>query len=244
MIDTILLDLDGTLLHFSQEAFVNAYLGKLGKLFAKLGMDAEGSVKIVWAGTKAMLQNDGGCTNAERFWAVFAEQTGLSGDKLQHIKDVCDDFYINEFDTLKALAKPDDTPKRLVYAIAAKGFTVALATNPLFPMGAVATRLGWIGLKPQDFSWVTHYENSTFCKPSPGYYREVLHNINKKPEQCLMAGNNPVEDMSAGELGIQTFLVTDCLENEANVDISAFRSGTLKQLEEYVLAKAYAYADE
>jgi len=40
--------------------------------------------------------------------------------------------------------------------------------------------------------------------------------------------------MSASALGVETFLVTDYLENETNMDISAFRHGTLAELEVYL----------
>jgi FMN phosphatase YigB (HAD superfamily) len=229
-------DLDGTLLHFSQDDFIKVYFAELGKLFVRLGMDAEMSVKAIWVGTKSMIEGDGSCTNAERFWAAFAEYTKLSGDKLNAVKAACDEFYLNEFNNAKSVIIPNDISKRLVRTLAAKGYQIVLATNPLFPACAVATRLGWIGLEMQDFVHVTHYSNSTFCKPNPDYYREIFKKIDRLPEQCFFAGNNTIEDMSAGDLGVETFLVTDCLENEPNIDIAVFKNGTLKELEEYLTA--------
>jgi len=236
MINTILFDLDGTLIKFSQKDFIGAYFAELSKVFVRLDMDAGLSVKAVWAGTKAMILNDGSQTNAERFWAAFAEYTRLSAEKIKHIEAACDKFYLNEFDTVKSIIIPQDISKRLVRSMAAKGYKLVLATNPLFPAYGVETRLKWIGLDPQDFALVTHYANSTYCKPNPGYYREIFAKINRAPEQCLMAGNNPIDDMCAGALGAETFLVTDCLENETAVDISSFRHGTLKDLEEYMMS--------
>jgi FMN phosphatase YigB (HAD superfamily) len=235
MLDTILFDLDGTLLQLSQKAFVDAYFAELGKVFVRLGMDAGASVKAVWAGTKAMFVNDGSMTNAERFWLAFSEQTGITGDELKAVEAACDAFYVNEFDAIKAILTPSERPGRLVREMNAKGYTVALATNPLFPECAITTRLNWIGLELRDFTLVTHYFNCTYCKPSQGYYREVFAKLGKTPEQCLMVGNNPVEDMSAASLGVEVFLVTDCLENETNADITAFRQGTLAELENYLM---------
>jgi FMN phosphatase YigB (HAD superfamily) len=234
MIDTILFDLDGTLLHFSQKAFIDSYFGELGKVFAKLGIDPGLAIKAVWAGTKAMLLNDGSRLNAERFWASFSEYLQIGEDRLKEIEAVCDGFYSKEFDRVKSVVIPNAAAQRLVRGLAKKGYTLVLATNPLFPACAVTTRLNWIGLEPGDFALITHYANSTFCKPNPGYYHEILGKTEKKPENCLIAGNNPVEDMCAGALGMETFLVTDCLENETNADISVFRRGTLEELEEYL----------
>lgn len=234
MIDTILFDLDGTLLQMSQTAFINTYFSKLGKVFTRLGLDAELSVKAVWAGTKAMMLNDGSRTNSARFWAVFKGYLGLTDGKCAEVEAMCDDFYVNEFDTVKSVITPNAVSGRLVRAVSEKGYAAVLATNPLFPACAVDTRLKWIGLEARDFRLITHYANSTFCKPNPGYYQEIFTKIGKKPEQCLMAGNNPVEDMCVGALGCETYLVTDCLENEGDADVTAFRRGSLEELEGYL----------
>jgi len=236
MIDTIMFDLDGTLLRFSQDAFIGAYFPRIRKVFAGLGMDAELSVKAVWAGTQAMVRNDGKKRNSERFWDVFTEYLGLEGGKLKDVEDACERFYTNEFNAVQSVMDPTDIPRRLIPALAAKGYSVVLATNPLFPVCAVATRLGWAGLETRDFLHITHYANSSYCKPNPGYYREIFAKINREPSQCLMAGNNPAEDMCAGALGAETFLVTDCLESADGVDIAAFRRGTLAELERYLMA--------
>jgi len=232
VLDTILFDLDGTLLQFSQDEFMNAYLAKLRGVFSRLGMDADKSIDAVWAGTKAMMLNDGAGLNSLRFWVKFAEKLDLSDVQCKAVEAACDDFYRNDFDSVKSILGLNDISKKLVHALSAKGYGVVLATNPLFPECAVETRLKWIGLAPGDFLLVTHYANSTFCKPNHGYFREVLSKIGKSPENCFMAGNNPVEDMSAGGFGIETYLVTDCLDNEYGVDISGFRQGTLAELAE------------
>ena len=235
-VDTIMFDLDGTLLQFSQEAFVDAYFGELRKVFSRMGMDAGASIKAVWAGTKAMARNDGSVTNAERFWTEFATHMGLSDEQRLTVEAACDKFYVTEFDNVKSVMAPNEVSKRLVRALQAKGYCVVLATNPWFPECAVTTRLNWIGLVPGDFRLITHYKNSTYCKPNPEYFREVYEKIGKRPGQCLMAGNHPVEDMSAGESGAETFLVTDWLENETGVDVTAFRRGSLLELEAFLAA--------
>ena len=236
MIDTILFDLDGTLLQFYQAEFIAVYFSKLKKVLTGMGLDADLASKTVWAGTEAMVLNDGTKLNSERFWDKFAGLMSLSGERLKAVEDACDKFYSNEFDEIKTVMKNADPglPRRLVDSLASRGFTIVLATNPLFPTCAVTTRLGWVGFRPQDFYLITDYTNSTYCKPNPDYYREIIRKINKEPGQCLMIGNNTSDDMSAGALGMETFLVTDYLENEAKMDVSAFRHGTLAELEVYL----------
>jgi len=235
MIDTILFDLDGTLVRFYQEDFINTYFKELSKVFIKLGLDAEKACKAVWVGTKAMVLNDGAELNTRRFWDAFSEFMGIDGSQREAVEAACDSFYSNEFNVVESIVKQNDIPARLVRTMASRGYLVVLATNPLFPPCAVDSRLGWIGLDRDDFKLITHYENSTFCKPNPEYYREVLSKIGKAPEQCIMVGNNPAEDMCVSALGMEVFLVTDFMENDTEVDISVFRHGSIEELETFLL---------
>jgi FMN phosphatase YigB (HAD superfamily) len=52
MKNTILFDLDGTLLRCSQAAFVEVYFKEIQKAFEGIGMDGSLSIKATWAGTK------------------------------------------------------------------------------------------------------------------------------------------------------------------------------------------------
>jgi FMN phosphatase YigB (HAD superfamily) len=197
-------------------------------------MDGELSLKAVLAGTKAMVLNDGNALNKDRFWAEFAKVMNIDGEMLKAVEESSDHFYLNEFNKAKAVMKPSKISKRLVQMMNSKGYNIVLATNPLFPPSGVETRLAWAELSPQDFLLITHYANSTYCKPNLKYYQEILDKIDKKPEQCLMIGNNVHEDMCAGELGIKTYLVTDFMENEHSLEIDSFHRGSLDELEIYL----------
>ena len=236
MIDTLLFDLDGTLARYFQDDFIEVYFTELRKVFMKLGLDPDAAVKGVWAGTKAMVLNDGTKLNTKRFWETFSDYLGIDERQLKSAEVACDSFYSNEFNIVRSVVKHSDIPKRIVRTMTKMGYYIVLATNPMFPPCAVDSRLRWIDLDRHDFRFITHYENSNYCKPNPGYYREILSKINKLPEQCLMIGNNPAEDMCAGELGMSVFLVTDFMENDSGTDISAFKSGTLEDLEEYLMS--------
>ena len=80
----------------------------------------------------------------------------------------------------------------------------------------------------------TTYENSSFCKPNPKYYLEILEKIGVAPEECLMVGNDVTEDMVAKELGMEVFLLTDCLINKENKDISGYPNGSFGELKAYL----------
>jgi len=227
-------DLDGTLIRYTQDDFIGVYFAEIRKVFIKLGLDADVAVKAIWAGSKAMVLNDGTMLNTQRFWQAFSDTMDIKGEQLNIIEAECANFYTNEFNIVKAVVKSSDVPKRLVHAVAAKGYDMILATNPQFPPCAVDTRLGWIELDRDDFMLITHYENSSFCKPNLDYYREIFSKTGKRPQQCIMVGNSPAEDMCAGQLGTETFLVTDFIENETGMDITQFRHGTIEELEAYM----------
>lgn len=236
MLKTVMFDLDGTLLPVTQQEFLSVYLGELRKVFSRIGLDAELAMRALWAGTEAMVRNDGAKSNAERFWNTFGDIMNVSDERLRAAEAACDAFYTNEFNVVKSIMRAGDRalPRRLIDLCKAKGFDVVLATNPLFPPCAVTTRLEWIGLLPEDFRLITNYQNSRFCKPNTEYYRDLMERLGVGADECIMIGNNTNEDMIAGTLGIATYLVTDCIENEAGADISRFTHGTLAQLEGYL----------
>ena len=111
---------------------------------------------------------------------------------------------------------------------------MALATNPIFPARATQWRIQWAGLQPEDFELYTAYENSSCSKPNPAYYRDVLARLQVTPEECLMVGNDVGEDMIAAQLGMKVFLLTDCMINKANADISVYPHGSFDDLKNFL----------
>jgi hypothetical protein len=49
-----------------------------------------------------------------------------------------------------------------------------------------------------------------------------------------MIGNDAHEDMIAERLGMRVFLLTDCLINKNNLDISEYRQGGFDRLNEFI----------
>ena len=109
-----------------------------------------------------------------------------------------------------------------------------MATQPIFPRSATENRVKWAGLDISDFELVTTYENIGFTKPVPEYYKEVCSRLGVDPSECLMVGNDVDDDMVTENLGMQTFLVTDCLINNNDKDISRYPQGSLADLIKYL----------
>ena len=230
---TILFDLDGTLLPMDQTLFTKAYFKLLAGKMAPYGYEPERLIDSVWKGTAAMVRNDGSCTNEERFWQVFSElYAGERDARLDEPKFA--EFYHTDFQQAKSLCGYQPEAAAAVHRFKEMGCDVALATNPLFPAIATESRIRWAGLEPSDFLWYTTYENSTHCKPNPAYYRDLLARLDCQPEECLMVGNDAKEDLIAETVGMQVFLLTDCLINTENKDYSAYPHGGFKELVAFV----------
>lgn len=231
MIDTVLFDLDGTLLPMDQEAFLKAYLGLMADKMAHYGYEPKRLVKSVWAGTEAMVRNDGQMTNERVFWKCFCQ---IHGDRAIDDLPIFDEFYAVDFPKVRTCCGCDPAAKDVVQTLKEKGYRLVLATNPLFPPAATQQRIRWAGLKVEDFSLVTTYDNSRHCKPNPEYYRDVLAAVGAKPENCMMVGNDVDEDMIAARLGMEVYLVTDCLINRQGKDLSRYRQGSLAAFAAFV----------
>lgn len=155
-ITTILFDLDGTLLPMDQEAFTTGYFKFLAKKLAPYGYEPKSLVDAIWAGTAAMVKNDGSCTNEQAFWKKFAAIYGE--EKCQSDQGLFEDFYANEFNAARDICGFNPASAETVHKLKECGYRVALATNPIFPHMATENRIRWAGLVPEDFEIYTTYE--------------------------------------------------------------------------------------
>ena len=231
MIKNIFFDLDGTLLPMDEEKFTKAYFSLLAKAVAPLGYESEKLINAVWKGTAAMYKNDGSVTNEQAFWREFGN---IYGEKGLSDKPAFDKFYQTEFQNTISVCGFNKKADETVKALKKEGYRLVIATNPIFPRVATASRIKWAGIDKNDFLLYTTYENSHYCKPNPKYYEEILERLHMNAEECLMIGNDVNEDMVAETLGMKVFLLTDCLLNKDNKDISAYPHGGFPELLSFV----------
>ena len=227
MIKTIFFDLDGTLLPMDQDVFLKNYFGRLVEKMVPHGYEPNRLTKSIWACTGAMVKNTGKATNEEIFWNSFSE---IYGRDTRSDEPIFQEFYQKEFQEVRHCCGFDARAAQTIQELKKQGFQLVLATNPLFPAIATQSRVRWAGLEPEDFVWITTYENASCCKPNPDYYREILDKLNLQPEECLMVGNDVEEDMVAQSLGMRVFLLTDCLINKYQKEINAFPNGSFPEL--------------
>jgi len=156
-----------------------------------------------------MITNNGTMPNEQRFWDTFA---AIVGEDIRSRIDDFDNFYRTDFHKARAITRPNPRAREIIDHARKHADKVILATNPLFPLCAVEARLSWIGLTPEDFDWVTTYENSGYCKPNPLYYTDILNRFSLNPADCLMVGNDVKEDAAAAsQAGLSVHLITDDL---------------------------------
>ena len=226
-ITTILFDLDGTLLPMDMNEFIKAYFDGLARRLAPHGYEPQKLIDAIWQGTAAMVKNNGDVTNEERFWQGFEASYGRPGRQDEEIFAA---FYREDFDKVSTSCGYNPAAREVVDTVKACGLRTALATNPIFPAMATERRIAWAGLSTSDFELYTTYENSRFCKPNLNYYRDVMQTLGVVPEECLMVGNDVGEDMIAETLGCRVFLLTDCIINPKNVDVSIYPHGGFDDL--------------
>lgn len=229
----ILFDLDGTLLPMNQDAFVKFYMPMLAKTYISHGIsiDPKEFIGGVWDGYRAMVKNDGSCTNREAFWRFLAPLLPVDREQAENLAE---EFYAGEFNKVIEATQPTPLALQVVKAAKEKNISVYLATNPVFPRCATMNRIRWAGLQAEDFRIITTYEDNCYCKPNPEYFRCILERFSLNPQECLMAGNDVEEDLAIRALGVKTFLVTDTLENKKGLPIESEYTGTMEELLAFV----------
>ena len=238
--NTVLFDLDGTLLPIDMKEFIDTYMELLGGFLKAKDENPDDIIPSIWKATGAMIENGGLITNEEMFWKVLMEDLKSKDDKYdekfqRRFQKYMDKFYTSDFQMIRYMVRPSQVAHDAVMMLKDKGYRVVLATSPVFPEIAVKERLSWLGFKLKDFDYVTTYENSCFTKPNLKYYEHILKIMDKDPGDCIMVGNDVKEDMCAAELGIDVFLIEDYMLNPDNDDTSMFKSGNWSLFKEYVV---------
>ena len=227
----ILFDLDGTLLPMDQNAFTKSYFGDLAKRLLPYGYDSDELIKAIWRGSEAMVKNDGSAKNEDVFWSSMERSLG---ERVHKDYQVFDDYYKYDFEKSRSSCGYNPDTPYVISKLLDMGYPLILATNPLFPSVGTYARARWAGLHTDDFRLITTYDNSCHCKPNLDYYRDILAEIGADAEECLMVGNDVDEDMIANQLGMKVYLVTDCLINRKNKDISVYPNGKITGLLDYL----------
>ena len=230
MRDTFLFDLDGTVLPMDFDKFMELYFSNIGEFF-KDKIDPKLLVKSILSSTEVMVNTNDKRRNEDIFMNHFDSLINSTED----YKPLFLEFYNSDFDKVQASTYKSDYMRKSIDLLKQKGYKIALATNPLFPMIANHHRIRWAGFEPNEFSYISSFESNSYCKPHLQYYNEVLESINKEAENCYMVGNDVFDDLSSGKLGIKTYLITNHMLNKHNQEVSSDYQGTYIDFYNFVL---------
>lgn len=231
MINTFLFDLDGTLLPLDIDAFMTIYFDEMHAVLKDI-IEKDKLIEYIWNATGAMIKSTENKTNEDVFMETFTKM--IPQKQIRQFIDAFDTFYDDGFLKTKGSTSQSTYMIQSIQILKEKGYQLVVATNPLFPKKAILHRIQWAGLTPEDFSYITHYEKNHFCKPQIQYYEEVLLNIHKTPEECLMVGNDVQEDLIASQLGIKTFLIVDYLIHRKDTEIRSDFQGDYEAFFQFV----------
>ena len=229
--NTILLDLDGTMLPMDQDLFLQTFFTALEARIETAGFEKDRCMKAFMEAVKAMKVNDGMASNANVFLIIVEKYLGK--DQAGAFLEVVDGFYQEDFDVTRLVTRPDPRLGKMVHQLKEKNYKLALATTPLFPKAATYKRMEWAGLNPKDFDLITTYENSHYAKPNPKYFKEIINKLETDASDCLMVGNDTEDDMGCIRTGMDIFFISNCLINKKNIDLSDYKQSDLDAFIEF-----------
>lgn len=230
MIKNIIFDLDGTLINTNRDYFNKLFFKKIYMRFEKEGYNGKFFCDIVEDCVAKMLKNDGIDSNETVFINNFIDKTNMDENKA---KEIFNKFYNNDYAELITCIQKIHEANEVVSILKDKGYNLILATNPLFPKKAVEKRAGWGDIDCSNFSYITSYENSSYCKPNINYYYEIIKKNNLKVEETMMIGNDLIEDLAIEKTGISCYIILDNVLNISNID-NCTKKGNYNDLLKYV----------
>jgi len=205
MLEAVLLDIDNTLILFDEQRFIKTYLPEVYRPFNDL-MGRDEFIKRIMTATEAVSKNPGILRNDECFLQVFSRNTEWRAADLW---SRFESYYSASFNALQHLVVPAPGVQELFSHLRQQNIAIVLASNPLWPENVQLMRCEWAGADAGDIRFVTHIKNMRSCKPFASFFSSICDAISVNPENCLMIGNDEIQDMAAGRVGMKTFQVLD-----------------------------------
>lgn len=206
MINTLLFDLDDTLLGNNMDVFLPAYFkGLAGYLPA--GADARRVQAALTDATRAVIASS---DPARALYDVFNEcLQSLTGWTEAEWRPIFHAYYAGAYRELAGTTQRRPAARAVMDWAFAQGHTVVIATSPVFTEDAVRERLRWAGIADYAYALVTSLETSHFAKPHPEFFSEILARVGRRPEQALVIGNDWTKDIvAAAAAGLATYYIT------------------------------------
>ncbi|MCX7756610.1 MAG: DinB family protein [Anaerolineales bacterium] len=229
----LLFDLDDTLLDSNIEALIPVYFQKLTAHLADL-VPPDRMLQELTRSTMTMYRNTRpDQTLEEVFSAAFYPPLGTSREALA---ERIEQFYDEIFPTLQPLTRPRPEAIELVEWAFSQGWTLSVATDPLFPRKAILHRLRWAGLPPETYPFrlISDFETFHFAKATVAFFPEFLGHLGWDGESpVLMIGDSIERDViPARQAGIPVFWLRT--EGQTAPEAEGIPQGTLTDLRRFL----------
>ncbi len=205
MIKAILIDLDDTLIANPDKPFARGFMATAVPFFSKaLGIDpAEAPGALIQMIQQLTSRRWPSRSNTEVAVEALLPYTPCPRS---FVENALRAYYSEAFQALSSLVTPVTGAAEALAAAVASGLRVVIATNPIYPRDAITTRMQWGGLPvPQELAFITDADTMHFAKPDPAYYIEIVARLGIEPDEALMIGDNPLNDVAAArEAGLAT----------------------------------------
>jgi len=207
MYESVLLDLDNTLLINPDRTFAAAFMRAIDEHFQKV-VKVNTVSQAFRKGIGQHKSHVSSQNNTHIMIDIIAEDSSLSRDV---VRKVYKDFYTSSYPKLKSITSVVSTARPLVEHLINTNIPIVVATNPIYPEEAINQRLQWAGLGEfiNEFSFITTSDNMVTAKPNTAYYSKILSMLNiTNPERCIMVGDSLTNDIEpATKVGLQTHYI-------------------------------------
>jgi len=225
VVNTLLLDLDGTLCMMDRDRFMKKYMSDMAEHFKDI-IPVESFAPHIMKSTAFANSHPSPNYNwGEVFINHFAEGFGL---KTNGMLGRFMDFYVKDFPQYGSIIAPHPLAHKLLETAKRKGFKLACSSNCVMPKIAIEERMRCCGIDPSIFDFIPGMEHMHYSKPNPLFFKEIADYLGVEPEDCLVVGNDPDEDMCASDIGMKTFYIGSQVPDEIVSKVTY--SGDMKDL--------------
>lgn len=238
MNEYILFDMDGTLLEFGEREFELAYMSRVESfLERRLPDKSKAIVAGIGKAVAAMRNNHTVYSNETRFWQCVEASSGLQQTELEPLFR---SYYAGDYIQIGQGYQANPVMIEIVETLAAKGYQLVVATNPMLPQIANEYKLQWCRLGHMKWREITGFENYSRCKPNPQYYQQICNRLKIAPQQCTMIGNSLTDDLPAVQIGMEFYFLLDEHDNQQSnyAGLKGTRKDLLQVVKELPTCKA------
>ncbi len=203
-VKTIFVDLDETLLHSQGLNFQWQFFKNALRLLQPHTGSLWQTIKLVHRVRHLDYRKDSHLLNIHKSGVIFGHHTRSDLNKaVQNFGKTAFEIFL----AIRQYASPVAGAKEFI-DWAVTRHQLVLATNPIWPETVTRLRLEWTGIDASHFHFLTHAENSHYCKPDPRYYQTLLERLSLSPDSCLMIGDSFKKDGPASQVGIPVVILT------------------------------------